>query len=447
MTKQINTDSFEKVIQLLDNGENIFITGGGGVGKSFLLNNLKKHYKDDLSLTSTTGISAINIGGQTLHSWAGIGIADKPVNDTVKKIKNRSSLFKQLNKCKKLAIDEISMLDNLTMDYVNEVLKQVRGTDRPFGGIQIILVGDFFQLPPVKIDQIEEKDFCFNSSAWKELNLTTVFLQTVYRQSDKNFIEALNNVRINKTAARDLEVFYNRSFSYDYEPDKDILQIFGTNRDADNYNEKCFNELKSKAYTYKSKDTLYQYSLTDDTCTAIDLKDDEASNLNQYDAKCIEQFNKDCKAPRNLELKEGCRVILLKNIDISNGLVNGSCGTVKKLAPSSIYVLFDNGQSIHLEPEEFEYSTEGKPKIIRNQYPLRLAYGITIHKSQGMTFDKLVVNFSKIFDYGQAYVALSRATNLNGLIIKGFNHHKIIANKKVVNFYKNLKSDKKCILI
>ena len=447
MPQKTKINEFETVKQLLNNGENIFITGGGGVGKSYLLNKLKQYYKDELVMTSTTGISAINISGQTLHSWAGIGLADRPVEDVVKKIKKKATLYKQLLKCKKLAIDEVSMLDNLTINYVNEVLQLVREINKPFGGIQIILVGDFFQLPPVKIDQIEEKDFCFNSQTWKDLNLTTIFLNTVHRQTDKKFIEALNNVRIDKTTAKDLIVFYDRDFPSDYEPDKNILQIFGTNKDADAYNMKCFDEIKSKSYTYKSTDNLYQYSLVDDSCTVTKITDSEKLKLSQYDLRCLELFNRDCKAPENLELKEGCRVMLLKNIDVAKGLVNGSCGTIKNLTTASIDVLFDNGLRLNLEPIDFEYNQEGKPKIVRSQYPLRLAYGITIHKSQGMTFDKLVVNFSRIFDYGQAYVALSRARTLDGLIIKNFNHNKIIANKKVIDFYKQLKNDKKCIFI
>ena len=246
----------------------------------------------------------------------------------------------------------------------------------------------------------------------------------------------------------DVKVFYEKNYPNSYEPDKTILQIFGTNRDADEYNEKCFNEINAKIFCYKSTDTLYQYDFEDDDkFKTITLNDDEIEKLSIYDKKCVEQFNMDCKAPENLVLKEGCRVMLLQNLDLAKGLVNGSCGTIKGLASTSIYVDFDNGQSLNIEPFEFEYHKEGKPKVIRKQFPLRLAYGITIHKSQGMTFDKLVVNFSKIFDYGQAYVALSRTRTLDGLIIKNFNPHKIVANKKVIKFYKELENNPKCIVV
>ena len=137
-------DSFSKIREYIDSGKNIFITGGAGTGKSYTLNRLKEIYKDELVVTSTTGISALNVNGQTLHSWAGIGIANKPIEFIVKKIKNNPILFKQLILCKKLAIDEISMLDNKTFEYVDRVLQRVRENDSPFGGIQIILIGDFF---------------------------------------------------------------------------------------------------------------------------------------------------------------------------------------------------------------------------------------------------------------------------------------------------------------
>ena len=447
--KDNTIDEFEQVKQLLSNGENIFITGGGGVGKSYLLGKLQEHYKKLLTLTSTTGISAINIGGQTLHSWAGIGLGEKPVDDVVKKINRKPTLKKQLQSCRMLAIDEISMLDDYTMEYVDEVLQQIRENSKPFGGIQIILVGDFFQLPPVKMSDRESgRDFCFNSKTWKNLNLTIILLKKVKRQSEQEFINALNNVRIDKTSNEDLKVFYDRDYPSTYEPDKNILQIFGTNKDADAYNEKCFNELDTRPYKFSSKDLMFEYSVFEDgdATNTIKLTDETIEKLSFTDKKCLENFNRDCKAPKELELKEGCRVMLLKNIDLKKGLVNGSCGTIKTLTTASIDVLFDNGQRLNLDPIEFDYNQDGKTKIKRIQYPLRLAYGITIHKSQGMTFDKLVVNFNKIFAYGQGYVALSRTRSLNGLIIKGFDHNKIVANHKVVEFYKNLEQSTKSLI-
>lgn len=441
--KITNTDDkvFEHIVALIEDKHNIFITGGAGVGKSYTLNKIKDKYKERLHITSTTGISAINVNGQTLHSWAGIGIADKPVEEVVKKIRKKATLYKTILCCDMLAIDEISMLDSFTFTYINEVLKAVRENDKPFGGIQVLIFGDFFQLPPVRMEE-DRKDFCFNSLAWKELNLKSVILKEVKRQSEKELSEALNNVRIDKTSADDLRVFYKRDVEPDYETSKDILQVFGTNADADAYNDKCFNEIPERPYTYEAKDELYIYNdIGEPSVTILNLKEIIDTKVSKYDLMALKKFNEDCKAPEKLELKEGCRVMLLKNIDVKKGLANGSCGTIKQLTSGSIDILFDNGVRANLLPVEFEYIKESRTKIKRTQYPLRLAYGITIHKAQGMTFDKLVVNFNKIFDYGQAYVALSRTKTLEGLIIRGFDHNKIIANKKVVDFYKQLESE------
>jgi len=440
-------DAFDISLEMLQSGKNIFITGGAGVGKSYLLNKLKEHFKESLILTSTTGISALNIGGQTLHSWCGIGIADNPIDVTVKSIKKNPVLYKQLIMCRLLAIDEISMLDNYTMEYVDAVLRKIREQDTVFGGIQVILVGDFFQLPPV-IKKESDRNFCFTSQIWQEFNLVSILLEKVYRQSDANFIKALNNIRLNKTSANDLRIFYEKDCPANYATDKNILQLFGTNKDADMYNYKCFDEINAKSYLFESKDELYIYSeFDDDDVSVLEVNEITREKLSYKDKKSYEQFDRDCKAPAKLELKEGCRVMLLKNLNIPKGLVNGACGTIKNLTSVSIDVLFDNGQQLNLEPIDFDYKQEGKIKINRKQYPIRLAYGITIHKSQGMTFDNLVVNFSKIFDYGQAYVALSRVRSLEGLILKNFNHNKIIANPEVVQFYEKLVKDNSCIAI
>ena len=354
---------FEHIIALIEGRHNIFITGGAGVGKSYILNKIKEKYKEKLHITSTTGISAINVNGQTIHSWAGIGLADKPIDEVVKKIQRKATLYKTLLCCDMLAIDEISMLDSFTFTYINEVLKAVRENDKPFGGIQVLILGDFFQLPPVRMEE-DGKDFCFNSQTWKELNLKTVILKEVKRQSDKELSEALNNVRIDKTSAEDLSVFYKRNVEPDYETPKDILQIFGTNADADAYNDKCFNEISEKVYSYEAKDELYIYNdIGESSVTILNTKEITNTKVIKYELMVLKKFNEDCKAPEKLELKEGCRVMFLKNIDIKRGLANGSCGTIKQLTSGSIDILFDNGIRANILPVEFEYIKEGRTKI------------------------------------------------------------------------------------
>ena len=434
----MNNITFDDILELIQNGCNVFITGGAGTGKSYTLNKLKEIYKDELHITSTTGISAINVNGQTIHSWAGIGIANKPIDEIVKSIKQKPNLYMTLLCCKMLAIDEISMLDSRAFEYVSEVLKRIRKLDKPFGGIQVIVIGDFYQLPPVKTSG-NEKDFCFKSKTWTDLDLIPIVLTEVKRQTEKDLSEALNNIRLGKTNPHDIELFYKCNVKSDYALPKDVLQIFGTNIEADTYNIKCYNEIQNKPYTYESKDELFIYKeKSKDLINVINLKDTTEQTLNKYDLIALKRFDEDCKAPKILSLKAGCRVILLQNLNVKKGLANGSCGTVLELTNDYIKITFDNGVTTNIEPTEFEYIKEGLTKIRRTQYPLRLAYGITIHRSQGMTFDKLIVNFNRIFDYGQAYVALSRTRTAEGLIIKDFNPQKIIANKEVIEFYEEI---------
>ena len=173
----------EKAIELIDAGNNVFITGGGGVGKSYILNKLKEHYGEGLDITSTTGISAINVGGQTIHSWAGIGLAKKSASWVVQyKIRKNKSLERHIKECKLLAIDEVSMLSDKLIKYLDDVLRLVRECQAPFGGLQVIFIGDFFQLAPTKDKENQDVDYCFNSLTWQNLNFSTIYLKEVKRQ-------------------------------------------------------------------------------------------------------------------------------------------------------------------------------------------------------------------------------------------------------------------------
>lgn len=319
------------------------------------------------------------------------------------------------------------MLDSRTFDYLNLVLKLVRTSNKAFGGIQVILFGDFFQLPPVAYNG--EPEFCFNSSTWRELELIPFCLQTPRRQTEKKFVKLLNNIRVGKYV--DFEMLYDRNFKDFNNVSNKVLRIFGTNREAEFYNQKCFEAIEGDVFEYESTDKFEFYDFDDGVyCTESDL---------DSETLLYKKFNNMARVPQNLKLKVGCRVMLLKNLDLKTKLVNGSCGSVVHLANDLVIVLFDNGEVITLNPEEFEYHLSDTVKVKRKQYPLRLAYGIIIHKSQGMTFDKLIVDFNKIFDYGQAYVALSRTRTLDGLHLVNFDPKKIFTNQSVKKFYNQLK--------
>ena len=429
----------EEIIKILET-RNVFITGGGGVGKSYTISLLNKELP--LTLTSSTGISAINIGGQTIHSWLGIGTCEKDKEDAVAKLysrKNRAKL-KEIQAAEYLVIDEVSMINSYTFDYINFVLKQVRQVDEAFGGLRVILTGDFFQLPPVfigKIKEINNKnvfiDYCFNSEAWKELNLKIINLTKVYRQTDKNFIDSLNRIRVGKCSEKDEKMIQSR-ITY-AEPPKDCVKLFGTNKMVDDENTRKYNQLKGEERIYKAVDKIRIYSSDGDS----KMVNPHTHELKDEDADLWYDFNKNCRVPEILKLKVDTRVMLLRNRDFEEGLVNGSCGTVAELSERSFLVKFDNGIDCWIGEEDIEITKQGETKILRTQIPLNLCYSSSIHKSQGLTFDNIWIDFKNIFAAGQAYVALSRVKSLSGLYIKGFNKNKVFADNKVKEFYEGLK--------
>ncbi len=428
---EIEDDSTLKYIKkLIKDGENVFVTGSAGTGKSFILNRLKKEF--GFEVTSTTGMAAVNVGGQTIHAWSGAGICNLPLDFAIQNILKKSNLVKRIRNTKILAIDEISMLDAASFDYINNILKSVRASNLPFGGLQVVFFGDFFQLPPVD----KTSGFCFESMAWKELNLKNVLLRKIYRQEDSSFAEILNDIRQNNFKDSDFKVFYSRNNAQI--PDKkEILHIFATNSDADAYNEKKFNELDEKTEELLASDVLMKNEEADKIVTTTA----EIDGLNERYKTTWSSLDKYCRAPQKLELKKGCRVMLLKNIDFDAGLINGSCGVVEGFDDGIINVKFDNGEFKSIKQFEFDYMKDGKIAARRVQYPFRLAYGITIHKSQGMTLEEVFIDFSRIFEYGQAYVALSRVKSLGGLYLKSFSPQKIMANPKIVEFYKQLEAE------
>lgn len=420
---------YKKIKKAIKDGHNIFITGGGGVGKSYTLNQLVEEFPE-IIVTATTGAAAVNINGQTIHSWAGMGICDKPVNYIIKTMRNSKNLSKKLESiqdAKILAIDEISMLDLRKFEYLDELLCALRKNPfKPFGGIQMILIGDFFQLPPVGIEKGEK--FCFESKIWNKLNLKIFNLEKVYRQDDKKLIETLNNIRKGKP---DIDLFQTRQ---NMTPPEGIIRLYGTKEPAARFNKLCFDKLKGKQIEYWSSDRIY----VNKKGIIKELKPSE-SGIPETDRKIFDNFNKECRMPHLITLKVGAKVMLLSNIDVEEGLCNGALGIIKKLEPHEVTVKFDNGITKTIRRVEIEYRKNGQVKVTRKQMPLTLAYSFTIHKVQGATFKEAFIDFIDIFTAGQCYVALSRVKSLDGLYMKNFNKSKIMVDPKVIEFYENLK--------
>jgi len=402
-------------------GKNVFITGPAGTGKSFLLNYIKDEYKNDgLHITASTGIAAVNVGGQTLHSWAGLGLGNMPLNEILKNICSAKGIHmrRKLIAARMLAIDEISMIPANIFDLLNELLKAVRNNEEPFGGIQLILFGDFLQLPPVNRDKTETF-FCFESDAWKEANIDMITLSDIYRQSDKELINMLSDLRFGNLTQHDIELLRSRFKQNDMDNVFEAT-ILGTH----NFQIEKINANKLKELDTKEKTFIARY---------------------EGKQEKIEFLKKNCIVPENLTLKVGSQVMMLKNTYSKEGIINGSIGVVRSFDSKKGYpiVEFTNGSYIKIIPEEWciekfnENSGEMEVEAMMTQVPLILAWAITVHKSQGMTLEKIRCSLGGAFAEGQVYVAISRVKTLSGLFIDSFNINNVKANKKVIEFYKN----------
>ena len=372
-----------------------------------------------IGVTSTTGISALLFGGTTLHSFLGIGLGKESVEELISKIFKRSYLRKRWNELEILIIDELSMLSPILFDKLEEIARRVRYDERPFGGIQLILSGDFLQLPCVNSDY-----FCFESKTWNKCipDGNIIYLNEIMRQENIEFQNCLNNVRLGlltKTTKKLLETRIGIELKNDFgiKPTK----LFSTNYSVDLINDEELDKLAESGIDF------FEYNM--ETHIYPGVKD------KQY---IIEKYKKNCNAPDVLQLCIGAQVMLLYNIDLTGGLVNGSRGVVSGFLEDIPIVKFLNGREIIIDYHTWEVEEQGKKILKSIQIPLKLAYACTIHRVQGSTLDYAEVDLSNLFEFGMAYVALSRTKNLEGLSIKGIDFDKIIAHPKALKFYHDL---------
>lgn len=388
---------------------NIFLTGQAGTGKSTTINNYIKWAKEnniEVALTASTGVAALNIGGITIHSFLGSKIAGN-----IDEYKSQGSYLATIKRVKKninnidvLVVDEISMLNDKYIDLIDYIMKDATKSSLPFGGKKIIFTGDFLQLPPISKGT---RKFAFESKSWREAKFITLNLTKIYRQKDKEFTSILSRVRLGQNNLEISKYFDN--INYDIIDDDDSVKLFSKNINVDDYNQQKLDLVsgESKFFECKMKGTAAN--------KVILLKRVLANEV--------------------LELKIGARVMSLKN-DLNLKYVNGSTGIVTKMTINSVEVKFDNGLKTTLVYEQWELmDINGSMIATFKQIPLKLAYAITIHKSQGMTMDRLTVDCEGIFEEGQFYVAISRASTKEGLKLIGFEPQMIIANPKAVSFY------------
>lgn len=420
-SETIDYTNIDKTVTLLSQGENIFITGPAGTGKSFILSVLKQTFKDYMTLTATTGIASGNIGGTTIHSWSGIQVLQVPFPKILWKC-NRYNIIR----CNLLVIDEISMLSAFMLDYLDKLFKLVRKNKHPFGGIQVVFIGDFLQLPPVATNEEikvypTKGQYCFESKVWDELNLKTVYLSKIYRQNDIKFCNILNNFRQGCLTYNDIIEIKKRYMCPNLLENK--LHLYPRKNQVSNYNKQQLDKINSPEFYYEAKDKINPILTTNSVTRKLLWK----------------RLDKNIQAQEIVVLKKGCRVMLIKNMPEEN-LYNGSCGTVVDIDEKSkaVTVKFDSGNQMPLYPTIFSYYENETYIGTRYQIPLILAYAVTIHKAQGLTLDEVVVDCEAAFEHGQVYVALSRVKKLENLYILDFREHKVYADKKAQLFYKKL---------
>jgi len=393
---------------------NFLVTHNTAVIKMFM--KVYQHSRQ-IAVTSTTGTSALLLNGTTVHSYLGIGYGNGTVKSIVEKICLWSWLKKRWVELDCLFIDEISMMDPEVFDKLEEIARIVRRSVAPFGGIQIVLSGDFLQLPCVG-----SNSFCFEAKCWNKCINKTVYLNEIMRQGDNIFQEVLNKIRVGKIDTQVKKVLNSRigvklNNDYGIKP----TGLYSHNSDVDLINDEELDNLASDGrqfYEYKM-DTVVYSGVTNKTAA-------------------LEKFKKYCTAPEILQLCVGAQVMLLKNLDIPNGLANGSRGVVTSFVSDIPKVRFLNGEERIIEQNVWEIEENDKKILRAQQIPLKVAYAISIHKSQGCSLDYAEIDLSCVFEYGQSYVALSRVKSLEGLSIIDINYDYIQAHPKATAYYESL---------
>ncbi len=402
-------------LKILKTGANVFLTGAPGAGKTYVLNQYTHYLKEhdiDVAITASTGIASTHIGGVTIHSWSGIGIKQKITDFEVDELEGKKYLWKRYEKTKVLIIDEISMLSADALDSVNKVCKSFRRNTLPFGGMQVVLVGDFFQLPPIS-KKGEDVKFAFESGAWKELNPIVTYITEQHRQEDDALLGILDRIR-RGDVEEDFEELRDR-MEAQFEDTIKSTKLYTHNADVDNINKK---ELEK-----------------------IDREEEYYEMLSKGKANHVQRLKESCLSPENLCLKIGAVVMCTKN-NFEVGYVNGTLGEVIDFEKETGHpiIITNYGKEIIIEP--VSWGIEDGDKVIASiaQIPLRLAWAITVHKSQGMSLDAAEIDLGRAFEYGQGYVALSRVRTLAGLKLLGFNANALMVHPKIIEADKKFRS-------
>lgn len=404
----------EEALDILKLGYNVYLTGQAGSGKTFLLNKyisyLKKN-KVKVAITASTGIAATHMSGVTIHSWSGLGVKEKLIDSDIRKLLRRRYLRKRFLITNILIIDEISMLHSFQLDLVDRICQAFKENSVPFGGMQIICSGDFFQLPPVQKNKNDEAKFVTESEVWHNMDIKICYLQEQHRHADSKLSKILFDIRNNSISDESLRLLSsreNKEVSSIIKPTK----LYTHNIDVNAINSLQLDKIKEKEFV--------------------------SSMHSSGELKLVELLKKSCLASEELVLKKGAKVMFLKN-NFDRGYVNGTLGKVVGFDDNEYPIVKTfSGKKIIATPASWTIEEDDVVKAEISQIPLRLAWAITVHKSQGMTLDAAEIDLSKAFERGMGYVALSRVKTLNGIKLMGFNETALEVNSKVISLEKDL---------
>ena len=417
----------DQALAILKTGANVFLTGEPGSGKTHTINRYVTYLREheiEPAITASTGIAATHIHGMTIHSWSGIGIKNQLTKSDLDKISS-GYITRRVKKTKVLIIDEVSMLSPRVLSMVDAVCRKVKQNSVPFGGIQVVLVGDFFQLPPIiKVElnsnsivsdtgtmfaEEEPPKFAYDSPAWISANSLVCYLTDQYRQEDDDFLSILSSIRTNTFTNQHLIRVESRKVEREEAPNGPP-KLFSHNADVDRVNNSMLAKLPGEPKTFITR--------------------------SQGPKALVASLKKGCLSPEMLNLKTGAAVMFTKN-NPQKHFVNGTVGKIESFSVSRFPIVkIRSGKSIEVEPMDWTIEESGKVLARITQFPLRLAWAITVHKSQGMSLDEAVVDLSGVFEFGQGYVALSRLRRLSGLYLLGWNsrafevHPEVLAKDK-----------------
>lgn len=398
-----------EALAILKTGANAFLTGEPGSGKTHTINQYVAYLRSagiEPAITASTGIAATHIGGLTIHAWSGIGIRHRLDAYDLDRIGQNRNVVRRVENTRILIIDEVSMLSARALSMIDAVCREIKRTQEPFGGLQVILVGDFFQLPPVSRPESGEaaEQFAFHANAWDKLKPIVCYLSEQHRQADTDWLSLLSAIRAGTFADNHRQLLRRR---YAPKPLEGITQLYSHNADVDLINEGELAKLSgpAKAYTMEANGP----------------------------EKLVAPLKRGCLSPETLTLKIGARVMFTKNDITSRRYVNGTLGIVADFAPGEGWPIIKTvtGKTVVAEAAEWHIEDGGRVLARIKQVPLRLAWAITVHKSQGMSLDTAHLDLSQTFEYGQGYVALSRLRTLKGLSLAGLNNRALEVHPEI----------------